>query len=136
MSRLCIPIESLVTGDDGISRCPNCGCHAREGLVIRIIEVPKGIAPKEVKEAWVGMELLAEIHEGTEHDLITGRDIQPQRGKYYAAPKDFALEALESKTPEAARWFYENMLSMQGSFTFGIDEAELVGKITVFDIEL
>ncbi|MDP1815181.1 MAG: hypothetical protein Q8K92_12095 [Leadbetterella sp.] len=130
-----VPIDSLVTGDDGISRCPNCGCQAREGLVIRITEIPKGTAPREVRKSWVGMELLAEVYQGPEFDLITRQEI-PHRGNLYAVPKDFALEALESKDPEAAEWFHQNMPSKLGCFTFGMDEAELVGKITVFDIEL
>ena len=129
-----IVIDALAVSDDGTSRCPHCGCLARTGLIIRITEIPKGTAPKKVREAWVGIELIAEIHEGAEHDLITGQDIQLQRGRFYAVPKDFALEALKSKAPEAAKWFCENMLSMQGGFTFGMDEAELVGKLTVFDV--
>jgi len=129
-----VVIDALAVSDDSTSRCPHCGCLARTGLVIRITEIPKGSAPEEVRKAWVGMELLAEISGATEHDLITERQTHFQRGKHYAVPKEFALETLESKAPEAAKWFYENMKSMQGSFSFGMDEAKLVGKLTFFDI--
>jgi len=77
---------------------------------IRIVRVPAGEAPKEVRQAWVGLVLPCEpivgFGRGPEYNLLS----QTRRVRTYGfrVPQDLAIEALERVTPEAARWWREH----------------------------
>jgi len=92
---------------------------------IRIIAVPPGEAPQNVREAWVGLELpllhgrLGESREWGSVGVLTGPKTFIERlrsylfGKAvkkagYAVPVNKAIEILAAHNREAAQWWREN----------------------------
>ncbi len=68
----------------------------RKPGLIRIVQVPGGQSPLEIRQAWVGVEMRCWL-------LRESGDCPG----YLVAEAD-ALSALNAKSPEAARWFREN----------------------------
>ena len=92
---------------------------------VRIVRVPQGEAPLEVRQAWVGLILpVSHFGEGLEVGLKTGM-FQPKRA-WVAVPRQLALEILESKDPVAAKWFKDSLgeRTAVGHFAFGRNEIE------------
>src|SRR5258708_30648821 len=92
---------------------------------IRIISTPKGEAPLNVREAWIGLELpLAPGNRGaggyyqtqgvlTGPKTFIGALIHLVLGRYsisqgYAVDGSVALEILSATQPEAAQWWREH----------------------------
>jgi len=78
---------------------------------IRIVAVPPGEAPEDVRQAWVGLELpLAAGERGPSTGSVVGvvsKNVQsPMPG--YAVDGRIAVESLASAAPEAAQWWREN----------------------------
>ncbi len=78
---------------------------------IRIIAVPPGEAPEEVRRAWVGLVLpLAKRTRGPllarSFGVLTGRG---QQTYGYAVPSRQAVEILSRHAPEAAEWWVQNV---------------------------
>ena len=80
------------------------------------------------------MELLAEpevLWNEPEVDFTTGE--MGLRMGIYLIPKEFALEVLQDKSLEAAQWFRDHFPTQMEHLTFGFDEVEVIGKITIYD---
>jgi hypothetical protein len=78
---------------------------------IRIVAIPPGEAPEEVRRAWVGLVLpLAKQTRGPllarGFGVLSGRG-QPTYG--YAVPAARAVEILSQHAPEAAAWWTQNV---------------------------
>ena len=100
--------------------------------IIRIVKIPEGDAPLEIREAWVGLELpcLTKHDESKEVKNIISQEIRQPRPNCWYVPQDMALEILEEAAPEAAQWWLEHDYPHPDRFfTFGEDEAELVDGV-------
>jgi hypothetical protein len=90
---------------------------------IRIVAVPPGEAPLWVRQQWVGLELPLTRYTRLQHALGFGILSGPsnrftqiwgvllgraERAKGYAVEGAKAVEALESSSPDAARWWREH----------------------------
>ncbi len=76
--------------------------------IIRIVKVPSGEAPLEIREAWVGLELpcdpvlgLADI--GHRIGAVSGKRLPNQYG--FSVPQKEALDILEQSKPAVAAWW-------------------------------
>ncbi|OGM11498.1 hypothetical protein A2Z22_00415 [Candidatus Woesebacteria bacterium RBG_16_34_12] len=126
-------IKAVLGGDDGdlyeISKA-----LVRSGVIrspeisrIKINKVPVGPAPEEVRNSWLGAELLAvklPSGSGPEFDFVNKRDI-PARDAYAVLSKP-AIETLKEKSPAAASWFEKNLPNDIWILTFGSDEVEVM----------
>jgi hypothetical protein len=104
------------------------GTHPRE---IRIIDVPPGEAPEEVRRAWVGLVLpLAGRMRGPllarSFGVLTGRT-QTVHG--YAVPAGRAVEILSRHAPEAARWWTSSVPQLLGPRRLFIFHAEVCREV-------
>ncbi len=95
---------------------------------VKIIKIPRGGAPEEVRRFWVGMELVAAKMTpdmgGEERNLVTGQ-AQPKR-EAYVVPTNYALSKLELRSKMAAEWFHKNVPPWFPVLSFGADELEIV----------
>jgi len=110
---------------------------------IRIIKIPHGEAPDEIRQKWVGCVLpccpyFGHFGKGRQHGVLTG--VASERDWYaFAVPQDQAIAALEQHNPDAATWWKAHGFPRLGMyFCFDEDEAEIVSgvtrqKITVYD---
>lgn len=80
---------------------------------IRFTTVPRGGAPLEIREQWVGVEVLCLYsHDGvsiegdTMRDVETGLEVPDYPG--YAVLQTHAIEVLKRKSPKAAKWWVEH----------------------------
>lgn len=107
---------------------------------VRIIGVPPGEAPEEIRVCWVGLALpllvgiaapcrvyahgvLSGPTTWLEHwwRVLTGRS---RRRMQYIVPFRQAMRILEKESPEAARWWRENTPQLDGpSGCLGFDPA-------------
>jgi hypothetical protein len=79
---------------------------------IRIIAVPPGEAPLEIREQWVGLILPLAGGEPCAWQMqtlgvLTG-ELEEEETIGYAVDFDEALSALAEKSPAAAKWWEEN----------------------------
>ena len=95
------------------------------GFPIKIVEVPDGEAPLEVREKWVGAILTCVRVDTMEHALgVVSHRPSPSRRNVWIVPQEEAISALEKIAPEAAKWWRENGYPRGGGgFTFGESEA-------------
>ncbi len=92
---------------------------------IKIVKVPGGPAPEEIRRQWVGLEIdYATFLKGDEVDFLTGQ--KPTKRKGICVPKLAAIDALQKKSRQAAEWFMKNMPSGMEHLTFGKDEVEII----------
>ena len=106
---------------------------------IRIVRVPSGDAPGEVREAWVGVELPL-LRPGLYKAKVNGL-LSPTRGRFedwirrrlgitksrvgYLVEAGPAVEELSRHNPSAARWFRETVPQLLEP-----------GKLFVFEVEV
>jgi hypothetical protein len=104
-----------------------------ESLRIRITQIPDGLAPKEIREAWVGVELEA-IKEEDNPDGIPAEIVDfttdniACREPGYLVDVDLGIEAL-AKLPngaKAADWFARNTSTQMPFYSFGVNEVEVL----------
>ncbi len=120
--------------------------HGRPGTYIKIVQVPDGEAPEEVRRAWVGMVLpcLPLVGYGAHREKGAVSLQENAYNRYgYAVPQKEALEKLAEKHPEAARWWksqgFPKEADGQDYFSFSeMEVKEFVGtfvhqKIVVHD---
>jgi hypothetical protein len=110
---------------------------------IRIVRVPTGDAPDEVREAWVGVELPLHrpgLYKSKVHGLLS-----PTRGRFdnwircrlgitksrvgYLVAAAPAVDELSRHNPSAARWFRETVPHLLGPgklFVFAAEECRTV----------
>lgn len=114
--------------------------QGRPGTYIKIVKIPDGEAPEEIRQAWVGLVLPAH------HVVGYGKWKERERGalskefnarnRYgYSVLQKEALDVLEKKHPEAAKWWRAQgfPLSEAGMdhFSFGQFEVEeIAGTFT------
>jgi hypothetical protein len=120
-------------------------------MQIRIVDVPPGEAPEEIRRAWVGLILpLVPGETGPRpiisHGVLSGprwliarlwRLLTGQYHRYmqYAVPVDAALEELEWTAPDAAAWWRENTPHLIGrgrAFGFAAEVCEEIGGPSPF----
>ena len=76
---------------------------------IRFISVPRGGAPLPIREQWIGVEVPCLFsHDGSDewestHDVETGLEVPDYPG--YIVLQTHAIEALQRKSPEAAKYW-------------------------------
>ena len=81
---------------------------------IRFTSVPRGGAPLQIREQWIGVEVPCLFsHDGvppnagdTMHDVETGFEVPDYPG--YIVLQTHAIEALQRKSPEAAEYWMEH----------------------------
>lgn len=125
-----VDLTTLPPDKEDYIRCPNC--HEPVGVNavrVKVVKVPEGPAPPKVREAWVGLELLAKAtsFKGPEVNFITGEIII--RKPPIMIPVYAALKKLEQKSPEAADWFRTHFPSQMKHFTFGTDEVKVIAPV-------
>src|SRR5207253_2971180 len=85
--------------------------HRPSSVRVRIVTIPPGEAPEEVRRAWVGLELpliVGQVH--TEH-IAAQQAVSHQAVN---APNSYAVEGraavaiLEAASPDAAAWWRQN----------------------------
>ena len=109
---------------------PKCKVSARK---VKIIAVPHGSAPNEIREIWVGAVLplavganLPRIHY-VKPGLWSWFRAWFFPKLYYAVSVDDALAVLEKISPNSAHWWKQNCPGLVGSnrvFLFAIEECE------------
>lgn len=99
---------------------------------IRIVKVPAGEAPLEIREKWVGVEMscvFSEKNTNTARGVLTGVEM-PQYDAYVVLQSE-AIEALREKHPDAAK-YWNSVGFPQGEtdfFSFQQKEAEVVEPV-------
>jgi len=96
---------------------------------IKIIKIPQGEAPEEIRREWVGIFLPCEpilgFSNSTQFGAVTGR--KKQNSYSFHVPQIEAIEALEKKSPGAAKWWREHHYPQPNmNFVFDEDEAEII----------
>lgn len=97
---------------------------------IKIVQVPEGVAPEEVRRFWLGTEMDAyklSPLDG-ELDLESGKPlfVQRQTEDIYAVKLEEALRSLGENSPQAAEWFRNNVSPNIDALTFGDNEVEVL----------
>lgn len=86
--------------------------------------MPPGQAPEAVRIEWIGLEIpLPEQEIGGFQMGVLGGESTNEGG--YQVDTSMALHLLEKKSPEAARWFYDNAL-LFSRFVFAKEVCELI----------
>lgn len=100
---------------------------------IRVVKIPVGEAPEDIKKAWLLCESLPcypilGISED-EHEILSRKPVQRPR-MTVGVRHDKALEVLEKVAPEAAAWWRSNGFPKPGeSFLFGEDEVQILSGV-------
>lgn len=96
---------------------------------IRIIKVPEGEAPLQVRKKWIGLVLpVVAVSSHDCREILSNTKVN--RGLHYTVPKDLAIVALEQQHPHAANWWKSHSPATEGSaLAFYLDEAEVVGEL-------
>lgn len=97
--------------------------------MIKIMTVPVGEPPLEVRKKWVGETLpVILIHDESCRGAMSGMPTEA-RIRYYVEEKE-ALEILARTHPDAANWWYENGFPHADSlFGFLAEEVQIVGEL-------
>lgn len=100
--------------------------------IIRIVKTPEGEAPLKIRERWVGTEIPTLYYSqvgGTVSGALSDKPVKIQ-AHYVVFQKD-ALDALEKREPEAAKWWHQAGFPewAGASFIFNADEAEEVAPV-------
>ncbi|MES2985853.1 MAG: hypothetical protein V4686_01855 [Patescibacteria group bacterium] len=93
---------------------------------IKIVRIPRGEAPEDMRIAWVGIRLpcqpFLDVVQGG--GVLTGKK---EVSKWcFVTPQILAIQALSEKNPAAAAWWYQHCEhDMEDNFCFEEDEAEI-----------
>src|SRR5262245_31416390 len=101
---------------------------------IRIVRVPEGEAPLEIRQAWVGLVLPCDPYlgypaSGGEQGVCTGR--KSARNRYgFGVPQDQAIAVLDIENPQAAAWWRtQGFPRGDERFCFAEAEAEIISGV-------
>lgn len=75
---------------------------------IRIVSTPPGQAPEWVRKEWVGVEIPV-VEQPVKGIQVGVRGGKPQNKGGYEVNTADAIEALRKKSPEAAKWWEDNV---------------------------
>ena len=96
----------------------------------RIVSIPRGQAPEEVRKEWIGVVLpLKESFNPGEGAHERNFSLERQQARsFVTVPVKAALEELAKKSRAAAQWFYKNLPDFwfDQDFSFGVDEIEIL----------
>jgi hypothetical protein len=100
---------------------------------VRVVETPRGEAPPEIREAWVGVDLPLRSWETQPGTVKSGSLLTPggpvlDHG--YAVSGRSAIQALALRSPEAAAWWRANASQVLESgyrFVFPVEVCERLG---------
>lgn len=106
---------------------------------IKITKTPRGEAPLEVRQAWVGLELpclpICGFLDGQSYGVVTNTPL-PNRFSFLVFQQD-AVEILEKERPEASKWWKEQGYPHEGEFfSFVDDEATIISGVEIQKIEV
>ena len=98
--------------------------------MIKIIKVPDGEAPEEVRKAWVGLILPLAFTDNIKGYVkevgLVSQEFLPERD-IVAVPGLAAIYILEKNDPDAAKWFIQQGIPKKIRFlTFSIDEVKIL----------
>ena len=94
-------------------------------MQVKVIKVPSGEAPEDVRREWVGLTLRAidEPDSCQEMGIVNLEDIPPRQ--HVHVPAGAAFEVLAQKSPGAAAWFRRHV-PPDVNINFGLDEVEIL----------
>lgn len=102
--------------------------HEATGL-IKVISIPEGEAPEEIRAAWVGLVLpcypIEGYLEGEEFEILS-RKPAAKRRRCVVIPQTEALEILEKEHPEAAKWWEDHGFPLQDRPNFSFPSTTLL----------
>ena len=100
---------------------------------VKVISVPWGEAPLEIRAGWFGLILpVIAIHDMGCFGVLTN---QHWEGTMCSVPQDEALEVLSKVRPETATWWKERGYpKLSENFCFRTEEVEIIGQLV--DIEM
>lgn len=102
-----------------------------EILTIRIVKVPEGDAPYNIRENWVGLEFKAKRFKDMVHNLSKS-DLKIKVKEGYEVLADEAIEKIGQKSKEAALWFRHFFPKGSGRhLIFRKDEAKIISSETI-----
>ena len=93
---------------------------------IKIISTPPGQAPEQVRKEWIGVEIpfLEQELAGIQVGVRSGK---PENEGGYQVDTSEAITALRKKSPEAAKWWEDNVpLAIIPCLVFSKGVCELV----------
>ena len=103
---------------------------------IKIVKVPAGEAPIEVRKAWVGLILPCDPYLGypdnaSERGVLTNKKRDRNRCGF-SVPQDQAIEILEKEHSEAAAWWKAHGFPQDAGSRFGFaeEEGEIISGVT------
>jgi hypothetical protein len=102
---------------------------------IRIIKVPDGEAPYEIRQAWLGLTLpcdpfLGLPGSGLDLGVLSLMPVEENR-LGFSVPQEEALAILEKENPGAADWWkQQGYPQAEQRFGFAEEEAEIVKWVT------
>ncbi len=103
---------------------------------VKIVKVPNGEAPLDVRKAWVGLVLPCDPYLGypdndLERGILSGKKAARNRCGI-SVRQDLAIEILEKERPEAAAWWKANGFPQEAGSRFGFaeEEIEIISGVT------
>lgn len=95
-------------------------------MYFKVIKKPDGLAPDEIRDAWIGLTL-----EADDFPVIvpvkdsTGKVVEEK--KCWSSPFKKALAVLGEKSKEAADWYRQNYPRDTQLIAFACDETKVIG---------
>lgn len=93
-------------------------------MIIKIVRRPKGEAPSDIRDCWIGCVMGAKPYAGPSWGIISRQVSDVQNG--FRVNLGHALDILAEKSDEAADWFA--LHSKSENLIFYDEEAEVVSK--------
>src|SRR4051812_26907206 len=101
---------------------------------VTVIATPSGEAPKEIRNAWVGLTLpcYPSSHQSSLLMGVVTRDIRREKKSVIIVPQSDALAILEERQPEAAKWWKDRgyPLVVTPDFSFDLSVVTIVSGVT------
>jgi hypothetical protein len=98
-----------------------------EMCIVKVIRVPEGEAPLKIREAWVGMRLLAFSFERVPDAVGVLTEESKKTGPSWVVPTDVAVAALEEAGKQEEATWWRNTVPEDSALVFKMDECEYVG---------
>ena len=95
-------------------------------MLIKIIKVPIGSAPKWVRQNWIGVKLTVSLMpaDAIKHDFITEKILRKKGG--YKVERRHALDALAKKSIPATEWYMRHLPKYADFLCFETDEVKVL----------